>query len=86
MKVTDPLTAINYSRFTYPWRFTRLPSMIIAWNRIKGQQNTDHLQGQEQQVTQQVDLLNKELVALNNTIDWLTHYNWTSHSENKKET
>ena len=27
LKVTHPLAAIFYSRFTYPWRFTRVPSV-----------------------------------------------------------
>ena len=49
-------------------KFVGIPTIsIIAWNRQKGQQNTDHLKGQEQQVTQQVDLLNREIEALNNT-------------------
>ena len=28
IKVTHPLAAIFYNRFTYPWRFTRVPSVI----------------------------------------------------------
>ena len=29
IKVTHPLVAIIYSRFTYPWRFTRVHSVIV---------------------------------------------------------
>ena len=28
IKVTHPLAAIFYNRFTYPWRFTRVPSVL----------------------------------------------------------
>ena len=50
-------------------KFVGIPTIsIIAWNRKKGQQYTDHLKDQEHQVIEQVELLNKELVALNNTI------------------
>ena len=30
MKVTHPLAAIIYSRFTYPWRFTCVPSVLTG--------------------------------------------------------
>ena len=29
IKVTHPLAAIIYNRCTYPWRFTRVPSVCI---------------------------------------------------------
>ena len=31
IKVTYPLVAIIYNRFTYPWRFTRVPSVTMQY-------------------------------------------------------
>ena len=30
IKVTHPLVAIFYNRFTYPWRITRVPSVLYT--------------------------------------------------------
>ena len=34
IQVTHPLAAIIYCRFTYPWRFTRVPSVILVACKI----------------------------------------------------
>ena len=31
IKVTHPLAEIFYNRFTYPWRFTRVPSVFMVY-------------------------------------------------------
>ena len=50
-------------------KFVGIPTIsILAWNKAKGHRFTDLLQEQELQVVQQVDLLNKELISLNDTI------------------
>ena len=35
IKVTHPLAAIFYNRFTYPWRFTRVPSVSMSISLLK---------------------------------------------------
>ena len=51
-------------------KFIGIPTIsIIAWNKRKGQIDTDSLLDQENQVARQVELLNREIVTLNNSLN-----------------
>ena len=51
-------------------KFIGIPTIsIITWNKNNGQRDTDQLLEQEIQVGRQVDLLNREITTLNNSLN-----------------